>query len=392
MKAIVFGAGKIARGFIGHLLFLNHIPFVFVDVNPSLVKLLNEFKSYQVHVMGNPDKNGLITNFQAVSLEDIDAIAQHWSEADIAFISVGGKNLSSLAKVLAKAFEARCGKWGIGQPVNLITCENWHQPAQLLRNEMRNHLSKDYHEVFDQWVGIAESVVMRSGVESTEEMLKQDPLCVQVSNYWELPVDGRALVGKPLQIAGIKYLDDFSGFLERKFYTYNAANATVSYLGYLKGYELLYDAATDPEIVEVLDGVYRETGHAIVQKYGISIEEQDAFIRSSRNKLQDRDITDYVERNARDPIRKLGPDDRLIGPAKLVQAWNGKPENLATSIAAALYYDHPDDPSAQTLLELRNNKDLDYILQSICKLAPEESLHSLILDKVHLLQRRGWIS
>jgi mannitol-1-phosphate 5-dehydrogenase len=392
MKAIVFGAGKIARGFIGHLLYLNHVHTVFVDVNPSVVALLNNRQTYQVHVMGNPEKSGAIGNFHAITLDDIESIARYWSKADIAFISVGGKNLPALAKVLAQAFEIRSSRWGINQPVNMITCENWHQPAAMLRSEIRNHLSMDVQPIFDHWAGIAESVVLRSGVEPTQEMLQQDPLCVRVSNHWELPVDGQSLKGKPPRLEGITYLNDFSGFLERKFYTYNAANATVSYLGYLKGHVLLYDAATDPEIVEILEGVYMETSQAIVRKYGILIVEQEAFARSSRNKLQDPAITDYVERNARDPIRKLGPQDRLIGPARLVQAWYGNPEFLALTIAAALYYDHPDDPSAIKLRELREEKGEEYILQSICQLDGEDRLHQLILEKVHALRNKGWIS
>ena len=31
MRCVIFGAGKIARGFIGHLLYLSNIPFTFVE-------------------------------------------------------------------------------------------------------------------------------------------------------------------------------------------------------------------------------------------------------------------------------------------------------------------------------------------------------------------------
>ena len=31
MKCVILGAGKIARGFIGHLLYLSEIPFTFVE-------------------------------------------------------------------------------------------------------------------------------------------------------------------------------------------------------------------------------------------------------------------------------------------------------------------------------------------------------------------------
>ena len=42
MKALVFGAGKIARGFVGQLLELSGWETTFVDINRDLVQALNE--------------------------------------------------------------------------------------------------------------------------------------------------------------------------------------------------------------------------------------------------------------------------------------------------------------------------------------------------------------
>ena len=42
MKAIVFGAGKIARGFIGQLLYLSKADITFVDIDQQLVDRLNK--------------------------------------------------------------------------------------------------------------------------------------------------------------------------------------------------------------------------------------------------------------------------------------------------------------------------------------------------------------
>ena len=39
MSCVIFGAGKIARGFVGHLLYLSGIDFVFVEKVDSLAKL-----------------------------------------------------------------------------------------------------------------------------------------------------------------------------------------------------------------------------------------------------------------------------------------------------------------------------------------------------------------
>lgn len=391
MKAIVFGSGKIARGFIGHLLYNSGIQFVLLDVNPALVSLLNERKRYTVHVMGNPEQSVVVEGFEAGVLQELENISIKWFDSQIGFISVGGKNLPALAGVLAECFKIGYLKQRVDKPVFLITCENWKNPAALLRKEIRSRLSGNCLKAFDRWVGIAESVVMRSGVEPTEEMLRQDPLCVQVSDYWELPVDRDAFEFEPPSMNGIDYRRNFAGFLERKFYTYNAANGTVSYLGYLRGHTRLFDAATDSEIVSVLAGVYEETSAALVNKHHTSEAEQRAFAASSRKKLQDPNIADYVERNARDPIRKLGPDDRLVGSARLVQQYGGTPEHLAIAIAAAIHYDHPEDPIAQELKRIRLTEGIDFILQSICSLLPDDPLFRLVKEKVDVLKQKGWI-
>ena len=39
MKCVIMGAGKIARGFIGHLLYLSGIPFTFMEKADGLVEL-----------------------------------------------------------------------------------------------------------------------------------------------------------------------------------------------------------------------------------------------------------------------------------------------------------------------------------------------------------------
>lgn len=47
MSCVIFGAGKIARGFIGHLLYLSGIDFVFVEKADALADLIN--RARRVH-------------------------------------------------------------------------------------------------------------------------------------------------------------------------------------------------------------------------------------------------------------------------------------------------------------------------------------------------------
>ena len=114
--------------------------------------------------------------------------------------------------------------------------------------------------------------------------------------------------------------------------------------------------------------------------------------RTSLTKLQDRNIVEYIERNARDPMRKLGPDDRLVGSARLCMEYGVIPENLAVAIACAMHYEEPTDEFAVTLKQLREEKGIPYILENVCKLSPDSDLAQLILSKVELIKQWGWIA
>lgn len=387
MKCVILGAGKIARGFIGHLLYLSEIPFIFIEKSDALTELLNRRGQYTVNILGNSGKNCVVKGAKAVCLQDEEQAVKTITEADAVFTAVGGKNLEALVPCLTKAIEEKAKKGG---SLNIVTCENWKLPADILRNGIEKRISEDAREYLEKQVGITEAVIMRSAIESDPELLKKDPLIVNVQDFWELPVDASRIVGELPAVRGLKLVSEFSGFLERKFYTYNAANGTVSYLGALLGYEKLADAANDERIVKILDGVYQETARALSAKHHFPLEEQLAFTLTSKRKLQDYTIVDFIERNARDPLRKLGRDDRLVGSARLAQEYGIRPDNLCIAIAAAVYYVNPEDESAVELERIRK-EGVDAVLEKVCRLDPSGGLGMLVKEKIRLLKEWGWI-
>ncbi|MBO5270228.1 MAG: mannitol-1-phosphate 5-dehydrogenase [Clostridia bacterium] len=388
MRCVIFGAGKIARGFIGHLLYLSNIPFTFVEKADVLADLINERGQYTVNVLGHSENNCVVKGARALKFAQKDEIARAIAEADVVFDAVGGKNLPEIVPFLVAGIEAKAR---VGGKLNFVTCENWKKPADVLREGIEATISDEARAYFDENVGITEAVIMRSAIESDAELLAKDPLIVNVQNFWKLPVDASRLKGELPPIMGLELIHEFTGFLERKFYTYNAANGTTSFLGALLGYEKIADAAHDEWILSILDGVYMETAQALSKKHNFPLDEQLAFTLTSKNKLQDYTIVDFIERNARDPIRKLGPDDRLVGSARLVESYGIRPENLATAIAAAIFYTNEGDEFAVKLREMRENEGVDAVIEKVCKLDKNSALACLIKEKIEMLKERGYI-
>lgn len=390
MSCVIFGAGKIARGFVGHLLFLSGIEFVFVEKVDALADLINERGQYTVNILGDESKNTLVTGAKALKFSQIDEILDAIAGADCIFDAVGGKNLGEIVPFLTKGIEKRASV--NPTPLNIVTCENWKLPADVLRNGISESISEEYREFFENCVGITEAVIMRSAIESTPDLLAIDPLVVNAQDFWEFPYDASRLKAPmPENMICLKPIYEFTGFLERKFYTYNAANGTTSFVGALLGYKYIADAAHDERILALLDGVYKETATALSLKHNFPFDEQWAFTRTSLRKLQDRNIVDYIERNARDPMRKLGPDDRLVGSARLCLQYGVRPECLAVAIACAMHYEEPTDEYALKLEEIRENCGYDAVLRDVCRLDPDGELGMLIKEKIAQIKEWGWL-
>ena len=388
MSCVIFGAGKIARGFIAHLLSLSDIDFVFVEKADALADLINEREQYTINILGAPEKNYVVKNAKALKFSQEKEITEAIAEADVVFDAVGGKNLQEIVPFYIKGIEKKAEKGGY---LNFVTCENWKEPAKILKEGAEAGIAPEAREYLDNYVGFTESVIMRSGIEAPKELLEKDPLIVNVQNYWHLPVDAARVKGSLPDIKYMEPLTGFAGFLERKFYTYNAANGTTSFVGALLGYKVLAEAAHDERILKILNGVYQETGKALSMKHGISLEEQMAFAKTSLNKLQDYTIVDSIERNARDPQRKLGKDDRLVGSARMVLSCGIRPENLCTAIACAIYYRNPEDSSAVALEKVVKEEGIDAVLEKICGIEPEGELGILIKEKIEKIKEWGWL-
>lgn len=388
MSCVIFGAGKIARGFIGHLLYLSGIDFVFVEKADALADMINERGEYTVNILGAPEKNCVVKGARALKFSDEEKITEAIAEADAVFNAVGGKNLGEIVPFIAKGIEKKSRRGGY---INFITCENWKKPADIIKAGVTELLTDEAKPYFEKYVGITEAVIMRSAIEPDPELLKKDPLIVNVQDFWHLPVDKERVKGELPDIKGLELMDNFGGFLERKFYTYNAANGTVSYLGALLGYKKIADAAHDERILKVLDGVYSETARALSKKHNFPLDEQLAFTLTSKKKLQDYTIVDFIERNARDPLRKLGPDDRLVGSARLVESCGIKPENLALAIAAAIYYTNDEDEFALKLRDMREKEGVDFVIKNVCRLDENSDLAMLIKEKIAYLKEKGYI-
>jgi mannitol-1-phosphate 5-dehydrogenase len=118
-----------------------------------------------------------------------------------------------------------------------------------------------------------------------------------------------------------------------------------------------------------------EAARALASAYpGLNGDVHECVAKTMR-RFDDAELAVPVERVARDPLRKLRPNDRLVGAAKLVRATLGRvPRHFALGIAGALLYRNEHDEEAGALAHMLERQGLAHVLRAVCGLAPEDEL------------------
>ena len=377
---MIFGAGKVGRGFLAHLLDRADWTFHLVDAHPPTVDALRSAEGWSVVNL----HTGAVDRLSAEAIHHASesaAVADAIRRSDLLLTAVGADQLTGWAAACRGMIMDRLESGAI----DLVLCENHPAPAAAVAETLKAAPGEGGR--FDR-LGIVQAQVLRSCIEPTEQqMAASGPMTVQVQDHWTLPMDLDA-AKRPdhlYDIAGFEPKRAFAVELMRKLYTYNAINAAVCYLGAHAGHHWLSDAASDGVIAQVAEGVGREASAALIAEHGFDPEEQREWCRRAISKYRDKAIRDPVERNARDPIRKLGRHDRILGPIHLCLEHDIAWPHLEDVLFAALHYRQDADDGA---IELARQIDRGDVVGALRNLVPEVDERVLIRIGLRLSERR----
>lgn len=377
-QAVHFGAGNIGRGFIGQLYWESGFHTTFVDVNDTVVGLLQERNRYPLHLVSEKTVKMEIDRVTAIHGADLDAVADALANATIASTAVGSAILPRIAPAIARGIEKRFASPD-ATPLNVIICENVLHGDAILREAVRANLAPEWHETLDTKVGFVEASIGRMVPRMTEAQMAIDPLLVCVEPYGELPLDAEGFVGAMPAIAHAKAYANFGAYVERKLFVHNMSHSATAYLGYLQGHTYIYEAIQDPKVRPVVEAALKESCQGLSRKHGLDPAALDAFAEDLIYRYHNKALADQVARVGGDPKRKLGPEDRLIAPARMCLEHGIEPDALIQVIAAALQFDEPSDTAARDIQALRAAEGVGGVLAKVCGLTADEPLRSRIL-------------
>lgn len=380
MKAVMYGAGNIGRGFIGALLSRSGYSVTFIDVAEPVVKALKEKGRYPVrYVSGEGHEDVWVGNVTAVDGKDPEAVAEAIADCDIMATAVGARILKFIAPNIVKGLRRR---WAENKgPLNIIICENLVDADKVLAGLLKESLTPEEQARFDETVGLAEASIGRMVPVQTEQMKDGEPLRVCVERYGFLPVDKAAFKGEIPPIADLVPYAPFDFYIRRKLYLHNMGHAVCAYLGDRMGLEYIYQAIGVPEIRILTQNAMLESAMALSRRYGASLEDLQRHIEDLLYRFSNAALKDTCQRVGGDPARKLGPEDRLIGASRLALEQGITPAYIAAGAAAGVCRYIAEAGQAQSPAAAEN------VLREVSGLEPGDVLRELILDDYRMLSQ-----
>ena len=388
-RAVILGAGNVGRGFLGQLFAESGYHVTFVDVDRPLVDALRADGAYTLRLAENAGtaevRVGPVT---ALLAGDSGAVAEALAGARLAATAVGVRALPHIAPLLAEGVRLRAER-GVREPLNVIVCENLKDAARHVRGLLAERLDPAGRAYLAERVGLVDTVIGRMVPEVPAALRAAQPTLAIAEPYKELPVDRAGFVGPVPDVVGMEPADDFAVYTARKLYLHNAGHAVLGYLGYRKGLALGYEALEDPDVRRILDGALEEAVRGIAARYAADEGWLRAHVADLLRRFANRALADPVVRLARDPLRKLAPEDRLVGAARVAERAGQIPVHLAWGIAGALAYDEPSDPLAVALQERIAAQGVEGVMEEVSGIGRAEALGVAVVTRHRILREGG---
>ena len=379
MKAVMYGAGNIGRGFIGERFSLSGYSVAFIDVNKEIIGALNERGEYIVEVLSNESNEEVtVKNVSGIDGMDADAVATAIAECDVMATAVGVNILPRIVGNIAKGLSLRW-KNGNMSPLNIIICENLIDADKFLASSVKELLTDDEKKLFDELIGTVEASIGRMVPIQTPEMTKNDILRVCVEPFCNLIVDKDGFKGEIPAIANMSAFAPFRLYIERKLFLHNMGHALTAYLGNLKGYEFIWEAIEDTEIEVMAMRAMCESALALSIRYNVPFKDLYEHVEDLLYRFTNKKLGDTVFRVGRDLNRKLSPEDRIVGAIHSCLEAGVKPYALYAAYAAALKFE-ADDVSKLPPEE---------VMQNVSKLTAGSEEYNEILEFVKVLENGG---
>jgi mannitol-1-phosphate 5-dehydrogenase len=262
----------------------------------------------------------------------------------------------SLHRILAEGLRKKAAYRGPRAVV--YAAENHNRAAEILKSKVLAQIPEDEREAVCGRVRFLNTVIAKmSGVimdpgeirtHGLTTITPAEPRAFLVEAFNRILISKirfAEIEGEPAFRRGLEVFEEKEHLLpfeEAKLYGHNAAHALAAYMGAMLGVHRIADLREIPGMLPFLrTALIEESGAALVRRHAgvdplFTTEGWRRYADDLLTRMMNPYLLDTVERIGRDPERKLGWDDRLIGTMRMALREGVEPCRYAMGVVAAL--------------------------------------------------------
>jgi mannitol-1-phosphate 5-dehydrogenase len=258
----------------------------------------------------------------------------------------------SIHRILAAGLREKAARGG--PRAVIYAAENHNHAAEILEEAVFGEIPAAEHAAVRRRVRFLNTVIgkMSGVVTDPAEMRERGlaPIAPELPRAFLVEAFNRILISQvrfpaPRFRRGIAVFQekpDLLPFEEAKLYGHNATHALAAYLAMIADVERIADLRDRPGMLAFLRAAFiEESGAALIRKHAgvdplFTPTGYEAYADDLLARMTNPWLGDTAERVGRDPQRKLGWDDRLIGTIRVALRQGIAPRRYAVGAAAGL--------------------------------------------------------
>ena len=382
----LFGAGKIGRSFVAQIFARNGYEVVFVDVDTTIVDLLNERRRYTVVTLHNDGsrEDYVVEGVRAISAHDTDGVRQLLLQTDLVATSVGAGAIPAVCAIMARASIERQRRGVL--PFDVILAENMRDASAVALH----HLEANGVDPQAMPGLIAASVGKTApNVPSAEQAA--DPLLVHCDSYNTLIVSEQGWRHPAPQFDELLCVDTINAYVDRKLLIHNLGHCALAYIGFRECPDRNYirEVADHPVVSTLVNTLMQSSALALTREYPKTFDTDalTSYIADVADRMANPALDDTLWRVGRDIPRKIGRNERIMG-ALLLSGKHGLPINVHVELyLAALGFRAINeqgeyDKADHIFYDVLHTKGIGYVLRKVSAFNPDNDSENAIIQLI----------
>ena len=351
-----FGLGAVQSGLTLYEAFKsnNFNRFVILEVNREIVAAVKKWDNKIA--VNTATRNGIykaiITDIEIYDPNDpndSDSIASAIYEADemataLPSVDFYDRGEHSVARLLAENINPDL-------PRIIYTAENNNYAAEILRERMEHYAGKSRLQQFqtiNTVIGKMGGVIFdeRTVAElNLDWMTPHSKAAILVEEFHDIIISKIELSDYKKGIEVFQEKNDLLPFEEAKLFGHNAVHSTLGFFASLAGYTFMNEIRNNSRLYQYgVDAFEKESGAFLLKKYKgfddplFTEEGFHCYGTDLLERMTSPYLRDEVQRICRDPVRKLGYDDRFFGAIREALKQNVVPRIFAKAVLGGICY------------------------------------------------------